>query len=457
MNESKKMYQLSGAQIICFSFLFLLGLGTFLLCLPISFKGACPPFVDVLFTATSATCITGLMTVNVLATWSTFGQVVLLGLIQLGGLGVITFASVVMIILGKRLSLSNRLLIQESYSLSSFQGVVKLIRRIVRGTLVVEGIGAFFLTFSFVPRFGIGRGIWVSVFTSVSAFCNAGIDIINDCSLKEYVHSPLVSIVIMILITLGGLGFVVWWDVYDRLKEYFMKKTGKKAIWKKLSVHSKIVFATSGILIIGGAILFFCFEYHNEATMGSFSFGEKVLASFFQSVTTRTAGFEAISQGNLHNNSVFLTIILMFIGGSPVGTAGGVKTMVVALMFLTMCSVIRGRHHTVAFKRTISKDVVRRSSALLTIAFMALILITMLMANVENKEFISLLYESASALGTVGLTMNVTPSLSLAGKLIIIVTMFIGRIGPISLAMAFNKKGKGHPNLRYPEEDVLVG
>ena len=443
--------RLSSAQIVILGFLFIVLTGSILLSLPISSAdGKAVPYVDALFTATTATCVTGLVTVPTVSTWSVFGQAVILVLIQVGGLGVITIAAGIMVLLGKRIGVNNRILIQDSFSLNSLSGIVKFINKVIIGALVVEAIGALMYMTVFVPEFGL-KGIWISVFNSVSAFCNAGMDIIAENSLCDYALNPIVNITTSALIIAGGIGFIVWWDVARIIKDK------KKRHFRFLTLHSKIAISVTACLIVSGMIAFLLFEYNNPLTIQEYSFAEKIEASFFQSVTTRTAGFATIPQENLTDSSAIVSLILMFIGGSPVGTAGGIKTVTFLVMIVTAISVIRNRRTANVFGRQIAEEAIRKAVGVFVMSFCVVAVSTILLSYVTNADFLDVIYETVSATATVGLTRNLTPSLNTSGKLIITIAMFLGRVGPISLAVALNKN-KGSENIvSNPVEDIVVG
>lgn len=443
--------RLSSAQIVILGFLFIVLTGSILLSLPISSAdGKAVPYVDALFTATTATCVTGLVTVPTVSTWSVFGQAVILVLIQVGGLGVITIAAGIMVLLGKRIGVNNRILIQDSFSLNSLSGIVKFINKVIIGALVVEAIGALMYMTVFVPEFGL-KGIWISVFNSVSAFCNAGMDIIAENSLCDYALNPIVNITTSALIIAGGIGFIVWWDVARIIKDK------KKRHFRFLTLHSKIAISVTACLIVSGMIAFLLFEYNNPLTIQEYSFAEKIEASFFQSVTTRTAGFATIPQENLTDSSAIVSLILMFIGGSPVGTAGGIKTVTFLVLVATAISVIRNRRSANVFGRQIAEEAIRKAVGVFVMSFCVVAVSTILLSYVTNADFLDVIYETVSATATVGLTRNLTPSLNTSGKLIITIAMFLGRVGPISLAVALNKN-KGSENIvSNPVEDIVVG
>lgn len=455
-NHKKFGDDLSGTQMIALGFLGVILAGALLLTLPcMNREGIWTPFVDALFMSTTSVCVTGLTLVNVYEYWNIFGQIVILLLIQIGGIGVVAMSILFMMIFRKKVSLKNRMLIQESYNASSLRGLVNLTRRILKGIVLVEGVGALFYAFSFVPDFGFFRGLWISIFMSVSAFCNAGMDILGGDSLVAYAGNPLINIVTMALIVLGGIGFFVWWDVIRVVKKW--RKMGIKQCFWKLNLHSKVVITATAVLIFGGAAAIFILEYTNPATLGAMTFAEKIQTALFQSVTTRTAGFYTINQSNLRETSALLSVILMFIGGSPAGTAGGVKTMTVILLAATTISVVKGEKETVMFRRSVPAETVRKALAVFSISCTALVFMTVLMTIVQDAPLLTVLYEVTSALATVGLSMNFSSSLNFFGKLIIIFCMYIGRIGPISMVIAFRMKGRRKDKLTYAHEDVIVG
>lgn len=429
------------------SFLGMILLGSLLLALPVSSAdGVAVPYLDALFTATTATCVTGLVTLPTFSTWSIFGQVVILVLIQVGGLGVITVISAFMLLLQKRMGIGDRLLLQDAFNLNTLSGIVRFVKRVLFGTFLVELLGAVFYMTVFVPEFG-ARGVWISVFTAVSAFCNAGIDIIGPNSLCDYATNPMVNLVTSALIILSGIGYIVWWDVL---------RVGRKG-FRGLTLHSKIAISTTLILIFGGGLLIFLLEYGNPLTIGELSLFDKLQVSFFQSITTRTAGFATVPQENLTNASSLLCLLLMFIGGSPVGTAGGIKTVTVAVLAVSALATIRNQNDVTLFNRTISRQAVNKAVAVTAMSFAILFGSTMLLCAVTDASALDIVYETVSATATVGLTRNLTPYLNSAGKAVIIATMYLGRVGPISLALALNSSKKQRNLIKNPTEDISVG
>ena len=451
---TNKKLALSTTHMIMLSFLVVILVGSLLLSLPISSaSGDAVSYIDALFTATTATCVTGLVTLPTVTTWSVFGQAVILVLIQVGGLGVITIMSALMLMLHKRMGIGDRLLLQDAFNLNSLSGIVRFVKRVLLGTFLVEGIGALLYMIVFVPEFG-PRGIWISVFTSISAFCNAGIDIIAENSLCGYATNPIINTVTSLLIILGGIGYIVWWDVMRLGKETAGKKHRG---FRNLSLHSKIAIATTLILVFGGGMLILLFEHDNPLTIGNLSVFDKMQVSLFQSVTTRTAGFATIPQQDLTNASSVLCLLLMFIGGSPVGTAGGIKTVTIAVLVVSSVATIQNKQDVSVFNRNISKQAVNKAVAVTMMSFAIMFTSTILLSAVSDADALDVLFETVSATATVGLTRDLTPYLNEAGKIIIIGTMYLGRVGPISLALALNS-GKRHQNIiKNPTEEISVG
>ena len=450
----RKRRTISTTRIILISFLFVILIGSFLLWLPISTSSnAKVSYIDALFTATTSTCVTGLVTVPTYSTWNVFGQIVILILIQIGGLGVIAFMSAFMIIINRKFRLKDNLLIQDAFNLNTLSGLRKFVTNVFLGTIILETIGALLYMIVFIPEFG-AKGIWISIFNSISAFCNAGMDIIGDSSLCNYSTNVLVNFITSMLIILGGLGFIVWWDVIRVFKEF---KNKRFRCLKNLTLHSKIVLSSTLVLIFGGAFLILLFEYNNPNTIGNLSLFDKVQVAFFQSITTRTAGFASIPQENLTNSSALISLLLMFIGGSPVGTAGGIKTITVVSLLAIAIASIRNKKEVVLFNRNLSSDITRKAVAVTCMAFIILFISTLSLSLVCDKSIIDIVYETVSATATVGLSRNLTSSLNDIGKLIIIITMYFGRIGPISLAIAFKSKKVQTNLVTNPTEDVSIG
>ncbi|MBR5137343.1 MAG: potassium transporter KtrB [Clostridia bacterium] len=447
-------FALSTTQIILISFLATILLGSFLLALPISSSNRVPvSYIDALFTATTSTCVTGLVTVPTFSTWSIFGQVVILLLIQIGGLGVITIMSGFMIMLNRKMGIGDRLLIQDAFNLNTMSGLAKFIKSVLLGTFVVEGLGAVLYMFVFVPKFGV-KGIWISLFNSISAFCNAGIDIIGPNSLCDYATNPLINFTSSMLIVLGGIGYIVWWDVLRVVKN---RNHRNKRVFKHLTLHSKIAIVATLVLLFGGALLIFVCEYGNPNTIGNMPLFDKMQVSFFQSVTTRTAGFATIPQENLTDATSVISFIMMVIGGSPVGTAGGIKTVTMVVLICSAFTTIRNKNQTTIFHRTVSEESIRKAVAVVMMFVVVMFTSIILLSLSSGAPILDVVFESVSATATVGLTRNLTSSLNLVGKVIIIVTMYFGRVGPISLALALGSKGQNQNKITEPVEEISIG
>ena len=449
-----KKFTLSTTQIILLSFLVTILLGSLLLALPISSAdGEAVPYLDALFTATTSTCVTGLVTLPTATTWSVFGQVVILLMIQIGGLGLITVMSGLMILLHRKMGIGDRLLIQDAFNLNTMSGLAKFVKNVLFGTLIVEGIGALLYMPVFVTEFG-AKGVWISVFNSISAFCNAGIDVIGENSLCNYATNPIVNLVTCVLIILGGLGYIVWWDVLRVIRSRSPKN---KKIFRHLTLHSKIAITVTAGLIFVGAILIFIFEYNNPLTIGELPLFDKIQVSLFQSVTTRTAGFASVPQENLTNASTAVSIILMLIGGSPVGTAGGMKTVTIAVLLCSALATIRNKNSATLFGRRVSEDSIKKAVAV-AVSFLTICTAsTVLLMATSNASALDVVYETVSATATVGLSRNLTAALNTVGKLIIIVTMYFGRVGPISLAVALGSKNEAQNVISEPTEEISIG
>ena len=454
-----KDFQLRTTQIIGLGFLLMIFLGSVLLTLPMASKhGISSSYMDSLFTATTASCVTGLVTVVTGQYWSLFGQIVILVMIQLGGLGVVSFTTLLLVVANKRIRMKQRLLIQEAYGFDTLTGLVRMVKRMFKGTLIVEGVGAVFYALVFIPEYGILKGLWFSVFTSVSAFCNAGMDVMGTDSMMPYVNHPLMNMVTMALIILGGLGFMVWWDLIDGLKHIFRDKMRFSAAWRQLALHTKLVLTSTGILIIAGACFFFAAEYKNPLTIGNLPFSGKIWASFFQSVTLRTAGFVSVDQSGITAASALMGCILMFIGGSPGGTAGGVKTTTLFLMVFSVGSILGGKADVELGRRRISIKDVMKGLCVVLLQVTFLIMSALALCILEpGISLVAILYEVFSALNTVGISMGITGGLSLAAKMVLIASMYFGRLGPITVAMILNKgEKKGRPHRRLPDGKIYI-
>ena len=456
--EKIKKIRLTTTQLLATGFLGIILLGGILLWLPISNTRPIS-LIDALFTAVTSVCVTGLVTVTPAVQFTLFGKIVLLILIQIGGLGIIACVTAFFIIMKRRISLKERVVILEAYSMESLSGMVAMILRILKGTICLEGIGALLYSFRFVPEFGVVKGIGYSVFHAVSAFCNAGIDILGDSSFIPYADSVVVNFTTILLVVLSGLGFTVWQDLGQNLKKVWKKELELRRLFKKLRLHSKIVLIMTSVLIVSGTLAFLLLEYNNPGTIGDMSFGEKLMSSLFHSVSTRTAGFATVPQGELTQGTMFTTCILMFIGGSPGGTAGGVKTTTIAMLILCCVSVLQNKKDVECFGRRIQADNIRTGICVVILAFVSLLAGTTLLTIFEGDvDFIRIMYETTSAIGTVGLSADLTSQLCTASKFVIMVLMYIGRLGPITFALAFGTGRKSKNHIRQlPVQGILIG
>lgn len=431
-------------RVLALGFAALILLGAFLLNLPMASQdGQSIGFINALFTAASSVCVTGLVVVNTAYHWTLFGQIVIITLIQMGGLGFMTLATIVALVMGKKISLKERLVIKEQLNQETMSGLVRLTKYVILATFTIEGIGAILLATRFIPEYGIKTGIWYSVFHAISAFCNAGFDVLGD-SIAPYVGDTVINLTICGLIILGGLGFTVYIDIYRNKR------------FRRFHLHTKLVLLITAFLLIAGAVIFYLLEMNNPGTLANLSFSERVLASFFQSTVPRTAGFYSVNMGALYDSSVFLLIILMFIGGSPGSTAGGIKTTTFGALVLTTISVIRGDKDVVVFKKRLSYDVINKAIAIIMVELLIVVGVSFVLTITESAGFLDLLFETTSAIATVGLTTGITPDLSDFGKVLLSVTMYIGRVGPLTMAFAFSRKHK-QLNFKYSEGNIMVG
>ncbi|MDO5713702.1 MAG: TrkH family potassium uptake protein [Tissierellia bacterium] len=420
--------------------------GAILLTLPqASADGSSTSFVDALFTSGSATCVTGLIVKNTASSWSPLGKGIILALIQIGGLGTMTIISIISLMLNRRIGLQERLAIKEQLNSLTMSGLVRLIKYVTTLTLVMEGVGAIFLGLRFIPQYGLQKGIVFSVFHSISAFCNAGFDILGN-SMEPYQTDWLINLTVMLLVIFGGLGFSVYVDIY------------KKRKYRSLTIHSKMVLSMTAFLLVAGTFLILLCEYHNPKTMEGLSVPNKFLAASFQSTIARTAGFNSINIRGMTDASSFIMIILMFIGGSPGSTAGGLKTTTFGVLLATTYTVVTNKEDVVWKKRVIGQEIVKKSFVMAFIAIIVVISVTSLITIFEKDafDFLDIFYESVSAFGTVGVSRGITADLSTPSKLILTLTMFLGRVGPTTLAFGLGK-GMKKKKIRYAEGSILVG
>lgn len=447
-NRKKRKKAMTQTQIIAFGFFIMITIGTILLMLPISSKsGEWTAPIDAMFTATSASCVTGLVVFDTYTHWTLFGQLVLLLLIQIGGLGFMTIATLFSLLMRRKIGLKERELMQESVSTLHIGGVVKLTKKILVGTLIFEGTGALFLSFRFIPMFGFWEGLYNSIFHSISAFCNAGFDLMGRfeqySSFCRFYGDPLINLVLMSLIVIGGIGYLVWDDVsVHRLK------------LRRYRLHTKIVLSITAILIVGSAILFYWFE--QDRLFADMNAGEKVLASLFSSVTPRTAGFNTVDTAALSESSKVLTMLLMFIGGSPGSTAGGIKTTTFIVILAFAFTEMKHEHGCNIFKRRLEGESIRRANAVVIINFGLVLLSVLLLCHLEQFSMGDAAFESFSAMGTVGMSTGVTRELSNASRILLGFMMYCGRVGSLSFALAFTTR-KPVPPVQQPEERITVG
>lgn len=439
------------ARVLTGFFLLVIFLGSVLLSLPVSSRnGESCGAMTAVFTATSATCVTGLSLVDSYSQWSAFGQVVLLGLIQIGGLGYMAFVSVFYFLLRRRIGLRERLVLQQAMALDELKGVVRLVRLMLAGTFLVEGTGALILVFRFLTEYPLKKALWLGVFHAVSAFCNAGFDILGfitpGASLAAYRGDVVVNLTLTALIVIGGLGFFVWNDLLMlRQKNH------------RLSVHTRLVLWTTGILLVGGTMAILALEWNNPATLGGLTVGKKILAAFFQSGTTRTAGFAAVNQGSLTGSGKLVSMLLMLVGGSSGSTAGGIKTVSVALLFLMSYSVLRNRKETVLFGRRIPHQQMASAASIALLVSGLGLMGGVILSATNGLALSDCLYESISAICTVGLSTGITAGLNLGSKILLIVYMFFGRVGIMTISFAFMTKIPPDNAVRHPEARVLIG
>lgn len=439
--------QLDPPKTLVLGFALIILLGTFLLTLPsATVNGQGLPWLDSLFTATSATCVTGLVVVDTGTTFTTFGQMVILSLIQIGGLGFMTVATFFSLIMRKKISLRERLILQESLNQMTMEGVVRLAKMILIFTALAELIGGVLLSIRFAFDFPLPKAIYFGFFHAISNFNNAGFDLMGDfASLTGYVDDPLVTLVVCLLIILGGIGFIVVSDLYE------YRHT------RRLSLHTKVVLSTTALLVLGGTVLIFILEYTNPKTLQPLSMLGKVLGSLYQSVTARTAGSNTLSIGDMRQSSLFLIILLMFIGASPGSTGGGIKTTTFATLIGAVIAQIKGKEDVIFFRQRILPHMIYKSLTVTMTGLFIVMAVTMALSiTEEGARFEMILFEVTSAFATTGLSMGLTPSLSPIGKTLIILTMFAGRVGPLTIAFALAQR-RQKEYFCYPKGKITIG
>lgn len=436
-----RIIHLSPPQMLALGFFVLIMIGTFILKLPFSTEHSIR-WVDALFTAASATTVTGLTVVDIGTTYTIFGQIVILCLIQIGGVGFMSVAVLVIMTLGKRIGLKQRLMIKEALNQTSVGGVIKLVRRLLFLSFFIEGIAVIFLTFRWAPEYGFLKGLYYSIFHVVAAYNNAGFSLWPD-SLERYVGDPVVNIIIALLVIIGGIGFTVLSDLW----------TSKD--FKSLSLHSKLMLIGTFSLIVFGIVMVFILEYGNPRTLGGLSETDKFWAAFFQGVSPRSAGFSTVNHGDMNETTILLTIFMMFIGAGSASTGGGIRVTTFLVIFLSVIAFIAGKSDPVIFGRKIKKEILSRALAVFTISQAAIFLGVCILMVTEQAPFLRVLYEAVSAFSTTGSSMGLTPNLSLIGKLVIITMMYTGLIGPLTIFFSLSQRKPS--KVQYPSEDILTG
>lgn len=458
MPENKNKKKFTSVHITALSFLLLIFVGSFLLSLPICNEKPIS-YIDALFTAVSSVCVTGLSTIVVSNQFTFWGELIMLILIQIGGLGFMTFVTLIFVVLKKRITLKERILLGDSFGSNALKGLIRLTKRIFLYTLIIESAGAALISIKTIPLYGIKNGIWRAIFFAISSFCNAGFDLFGGNSLINFVSDKLICTVAMILTILGGLGFLVWNEVREKIEYKIKNKISFKKMINAFSVHTKMVFSVTFILIILGMVSILIVEHNNEATIANMNFGDKIYVSLFQSVNARTSGITAVPTKELTPAGKIITILLMFIGGAPGSTAGGIKTVTFGLIVMTTISVVLNKKRVNIFKREISEELIKKAVTLLLLALTLVLMATIILTVTEkNIDTLDLAFEVVSAFSTCGLSASLTPILSSVGKITIMVLMYVGRITTITMTMAiFSGKIKEHDIGRYPQEDIMIG
>lgn len=437
--------RISPTKLILGAFLLIILAGTLLLTLPVATaEGKSTDFITALFTATSATCITGLSVVDTLSYWSGFGEIVILVLIQCGGLGFMVFATIFSIAIRRRISLRERIIMIQTFSVDEISGIVRLAKNIFRRTFIFELLGAMLLSIRFIPKYGIGEGIYKGIFHAVSAFCNAGFDVLGRTSLMEYSGDATVLLTLAVLSIFGGLGFFVWEDMRE------------KKNFRACGLHTKLVLVTTAAIIVLGTALFTLFEYHNPATMGDASFFGKLLASFFQTSTSRTMGFYSFLQSEMTSASKLLTMFIMFVGGSSGSTAGGIKTVTFAVLCLSALSIMRGKEEVTAFGRRISVYAIMKSIAVTIVAVFLCLVGAVIISMTGGIDMFDAVFECVSAFSTTGLSMGITPHLNAVSKIVLIILMYLGRVGLLTLSLGI-LIGRKKSKITHPEGKTIIG
>lgn len=433
--------QLNPPRVLAIGFIFLIVIGAVLLKLPVA-GGNHVSWIDSFFIAVSATTVTGLGTVDIGSTFTTFGEVVIMVLVQLGGLGLMTFAVMILIMLGRKIGLKQRILIREAFNQTSLGGLIRLVKLLFIFSITIEGLAFLLLSERWIPEYGWEKGMFYSAFHTVTAFNNAGFSIWPD-NLARYVGDPIVNIVISSLFIIGGLGFTVLVDLYY------------KRSFRMLTLHSKLMIVGTVGLNILAMVVIFLLEYGNTASFGGLSLSEKVFGAYFQAASPRTAGFLTIPTTDLTTPTILLTMVLMFIGAGSASTGSGIKVTTFIIVLLATLAFLRGKEEVVVFNRTIKKSIIVRALAIIVVSLLTVTIGLFVLTITENQPFLSLLFEVISAFGTVGLTLDLTPHLTASGKVVIMILMFIGRIGPLAFAFVFATRKESV--VKHPSEDIFTG
>jgi trk system potassium uptake protein TrkH len=451
MQNIKKKKTLDAFKILALGFATVIFTGATLLSMPFSSaSGQFTNFLDCLFTSTSAVCVTGLVTLDTGIYWSMAGKTIIMLLIEIGGLGFMAMSTIFALVLKKKITLKDRLVMQEAYNTFNLQGIISHVRYMIIFTLCVQGIAALILMTQFIPMVGVGMGIYYGIFHSISAFCNAGFDLLGKFTSVTVINdNKIVLLTLANLINIGGLGYLVWRELIGTLS--------KKKKLKNISLHAKVVLTLSLILVIGGTLSFLIFEWNNPATMKDMSFGDKLVNSYFSATTPRTAGFNSISNSEMSPASKLITMAYMFIGGSPGGTAGGVKTTTFGIIIFTLIAVLKGRSDVEIYKKKLSQSTVYKAIAIFFLGLTIVVIGVMILSiNEIGATFEEIVYEVLSAFGTVGLTMGITPGLQSISKVTLILIMYMGRVGPLTVMLALSNKQE-KINIKYPEGKLLIG
>jgi len=449
--KNKKLFHPTPPQALAIGFVIIITIGSFVLASPAAnASGQYLPYLHALFMSTSAVCVTGLSVVNVGADMTTFGQISLMLLIQIGGLGFTTMASLIAIVFRRRISFRERLILQQALNQSTLEGIIPLIKKVIIYSLVIESCGAVLFAARFMTEMPVLQAVYFGVFHSVSIFNNAGFDLFGmfpdrAASLIHYVEDPLINIVSMLLIIFGGLGFIVISDLITYRQN------------RKLTLHSKVVLATSGILIVLGAVIIFIFEYTNTQTMQPLSFLDKMFGSLLQSVSSRSAGVSTVDTASLRQATQFVLVLLMFVGSAPGSTGGGIKVTTLAVLYGAVAAMIRGRQDVVLFRYRLDQERIHKAITFTLLSFFLIVIATMVLTTTENGPFLSILFEVTSAFATTGMSTGLSSEFTTFGKIFIIVLMFVGRLGPVTLAFALTSQQPEKEKFRRPEGRITIG